>query len=305
MGRSNRKLVFLALCLVLLIILSFGRGAIAKDECEDPKTLTFADIPWASIPIMAKQYDPLLKRISEVTGKKINFYLPASYDSAVEALIRGWVDFARLTAFSYTIAHNKSKGNVEVFGVRQRKKGIFEDAGSGYHCILITKKDSGLKTKKDLKGKVLALVDPASTSGSLIPEVLFTEEELGGASLKKYFGKVFYSGRHDLSVLAVKEGRADAAFVAGIAIDKYIRQKIIKAEDINEIWRSISIPDNAYVYRKKLCPELKEKIKKAWFTMHEYEPAKPVIKGVRYVPVKDSDYDVIRKLAEAKAKKKK
>ena len=308
MSRWNRKLLFLALCLVLSTMLFFVQGAMAKGECEDPKTLTYATMPWTDISTMAEVSDPFLKHISEVTGKKIGFYVPASYDSGVEALVHGWVDFARLTAFSYTIAHDKSKGNVVVFGFKQRRKGIFEQAGVGYHCILITKKGSGLKAIKDLKGKVLALVDPASTSGSLIPEVLFTEEELGGTSLKEYFGKVFYSGRHDRSALAVKEGRADAAFVATTAIDAYIRKKLIKAQDINEIWRSISIPMDAYVYRNKLCPELKEKIEKAYFMMHEYEAAKPImdrLKIVRFVPVKDSYYDVIRKLAEAKAKKKK
>ena len=306
MSKSNCKLVFLALCLVLLIILSFGQGAIAKDECEDPKTLAFATISWTDIPTMAEFYDPQLKHISKVTGKKIDLYIAASYDSAVEALVHEWADFGRLTAFSYTTAHDKSKGNVVVFGVGQYKKGIFAEAGVGYHSILITKKDSELKSIKDLKGKVLALVDPTSTSGSLILEVLFTKEELGGTSLKEYFGKVFYSGRLDLSVLAVKEGRADAAFVASHGLDYCIqRKKLIKAEDINEIWRSASIPRDAYVYRKKLCPELKGKIEEAWFTMHEYEPAKPVLKGRKHVPVKDSIYDVIRKLAEAKAKKKK
>ena len=304
MSRSNCKLVFLALCLVLLIILSFGQGCKAKDECEDPKTLTFATISWTDIPTMAKFYDPLLKHISEVTGKKINLYIAASYDSAVEALVRESADFGRLTAFSYTIAHDKSKGNVVVFGSEHREKGIFMEVGVAYHSILITKKGSGLKTTKDLKGKVLALVDPASTSGCLVPEVLFTEEGLGGTSLKEYFGKVFYSGRQDRSVLAVKEGRADAAFVATHALDYNIRKKkLIKAEDINEIWRSVSIPRDAYVYRKKLCPELKAKIEEAFFTMHEYEPAK--LKDRKYVPARDSDYDVIRKLAEAKAKKKK
>jgi len=284
----------------------YGQGAIAKDECEDPKTLTFAIIPLTDIPTMAKSYDPYLKHISEVTGKRINLYIAASYDSAVEALVHECADFGRLTAFSYTTAHDKSKGNVVVFGVGQYNKGIFAEAGVGYHCILITKQGSGLKTIKDLKGKVLALVDPTSTSGSLIPEVLFTEEKLGGRSLKEYFGKVFYSGRQDLSVLAVKEGRADAAFVASHGLDYCIqRKKLIKAEDVNEIWRSASIPRDAYVYRKKLCPELKEKIQEAWFTMHEYEPAKLALRGIKYVPVKDSDYDVIRKLAEAKAKKKK
>lgn len=308
MKTSNHKKLSLVLLGVFVVILFSVQGAMGKGECENPETLTFAIVPTADLPTLGKMYDPVLKHISNVTGKKIDFYMPTSYGSVAEAMLRGWVDFARLGPFAYTIAHERSKGNVKVFGSRLRIKGIFEGAGVGYHCILITKKGSGLETVKDLKKKVLALVDPASTSGSLVPEVLFSGQKLGGTPLKKYFGKVFYSGGHDLSVLAVVEGRADAAFVAAPQVDRAIDRKLLREKDIHEIWRSIFIPQDAYAYKQTLCPELKKKIEKAWLTMHEYEPARPFLdflKCVKYVPMKDSDYDVIRELAEAKAKKKK
>ena len=59
----------------------------------------------------------------------------------------------------------------------------------------------------------MLLVDPASTSGALIPDAVFATKVVK-MPLKQYFSKVAFSGGHDLSTLAVADGRADAAFVA-------------------------------------------------------------------------------------------
>lgn len=40
-----------------------------------------------------------------------------------------------------------------------------------YHSVLITREDSGMRSLEDLKNKSLSLVDPLSTSGSIVPRV--------------------------------------------------------------------------------------------------------------------------------------
>ena len=62
----------------------------------------------------------------------------------------------------------------------------------------------------------MLLVDPASTSGGLIPESQFAATVIK-MPFKQYFSRVAFSGGHDLSTLAVFDGKADAAFVAAIA----------------------------------------------------------------------------------------
>lgn len=276
-------------------------------ECENPETITFSIVPDDKTAEALKLYQPLIDHLENVTGKKVDFYMPTSRASVMEALIHRWVDVAQLGPASYVIAREKSNREVEVFTTYELQKGITQPAATAYHAILITRKGSGLKTAEDLKGKVLALVEPASTSGALVPEVFFPRDRLDGMPLKEYFGRIFYSGAHDLSALAIKEGRADCAFVATQNFDRTIWRGQVKLEDFNIVWWSPPLPMDPTVYRKSLCPKLKNKIEEAFFTLHTNEAAEPFlkkIKAARYVPIDDRAYDGVRELQATRKKRK-
>ena len=205
-------------------------------------------------------YKPVLDLLSKNTGKKIEFYMPTSYSSVVEALLGKWVDVAVLGPESYLIA--KSKGAIiDVFATYYKKKDGVQEAGPGFKSILITQEGLEVHDVDSVKGSVMLLVDPASTSGSLIPESIFGGKVVK-MPLKQYFSKVAFSGGHDLSTLAVFDGKADAAFVATHRFMNTLTASKgkMKADDFNILWTSPLIPQDPFVYRATLCPELKKQI---------------------------------------------
>ena len=72
--------------------------------CENPKVLRFSIIPTQESVRELTLYKPVLDILSKNTGKKIEFYMPTSYSSVVEALLGKWVDVAVLGPESYLIA---------------------------------------------------------------------------------------------------------------------------------------------------------------------------------------------------------
>src|SRR5262249_53789900 len=146
-------------------------------NCEDPKVLKFSIIPTQETIRELTLYKPVMDLLSKNTGKKIEFYMPTSYSSVVEALMGKWVDVGMLGPESYVIAHNKEP-SVEVFSTYYKKKDGVQEAGPGYKSMLITKKGSKFTTIESLKGSVMLLVDPASTSGALIPETVFVRQTI-------------------------------------------------------------------------------------------------------------------------------
>jgi phosphonate transport system substrate-binding protein len=156
-----------------------------------------------------------------------------------------------------------------------------------------------------LKGSVLALVDPGSTSGNVAPRALFTEE-IGGSELESYFGRIFYSGSHDASILAVVNGKADAAFVADSTAARLVSRGEAKKEDINVLWRTPQIAmDPVVVNSKTMSQDLIGKLKDAYMAMDESEEGRALLKQlkvVKYMPTTDATYDPVRKIVAAKAK---
>ena len=270
------------------------RVALAQ-ACEDPKVLKFSIIPTQESIRELTLYKPVMDLISKNTGKKIEFYMPTSYSSVVEALMGKWVDVAVLGPESYVIAHSKEP-SIEVFATYYKKKNGVQDAGPGYKSLLITKKGSKFATIDSLKGSVMLLVDPASTSGALIPEAVFAKKVVN-MPLNQYFGKVAFSGGHDLSTLAVADGRADTAFVASHRFMNTVATGKVKLDDFNYLWSSPLIPQDPFVYRATLCAPLKEQIARTFLTLDTTPEGKKYLENVdseKFVKMTDADYDIIR-----------
>jgi phosphonate transport system substrate-binding protein len=69
--------------------------------------LTFSIIPTEETIQELTIYKPVIDYLSKQTGKKIEFYMPTSYSTVVEAMVNKWVDVAVLGPYSYVIAHEK------------------------------------------------------------------------------------------------------------------------------------------------------------------------------------------------------
>ena len=272
-------------------------------QCKNPGALVFSIIPTEESTQEVNLYKPLIDRLKQKTGKKIEFYMPTSYSSVVEALLNGWVQLGVLGPESYVIAKSKDPV-IEVFATYKKRKGHLQEEGPGYRSVLLTTKASGIDGVPKLKGKVLGLVEPASTSGDLVPRALFAKEL--NASLEDYFSKVVYTGGHDLSTLAVKEGRVDGAFVATHRFDNVVDRGLVKLEDLNVLWKSPVIPQDPFVYRSDLCPDLKNAIRETFLSLHDAPETKKFLDNLktdRFVEMNDRDYDVVRAAEASKPKK--
>lgn len=287
-------------CLLSIgLVTGLTTSALAQ-ECVDPDTLVFSIIPTEETTQEVDLYQPVLQRLKEKTGKPIEFFMPTSYSSVIEAMMNGWVHVGVHGPNSYIVAKEKDPA-LEVFATYAKLEGHLQEEGPGYRAVLITRKDSGFDTIESLRGATVALADPASTSGNLLPRVVFIDEI--DTEFDDYFSRVVYSGGHDLSTLAVKEGRVDAGFVATHRFDNVIDRGLAEMDEFQVIWQSPVIPQDPFVYRGDLCPELKDAIEDTFLSLHEAEDAQTFLENInsrRFVAMEDSDYDIIRQLAAAK-----
>jgi len=275
-------------------------------DCKDPAELTFAIVPTEESVAELQLYQPITKRLAKETGKKIQFFMPTSYASVVEGMLGKFVHVAVLGPYAYVIASSKDP-SIEVFATYAKKPGHMQEEGPGYKAALVTKKGSKFTTIESLKGTTLGLVDPGSTSGNLFPRVVFAPKV--GGDLDKYFGKIVYTGSHELSSVAVVKGKVDAAFVATHRFDNVVNKGDVKLDDVNVLWKSPAIPQDPFVYQGDLCPELKDKIKNVFLGLSSKDPGEKKfldnVKSNKFVAMTSADYDVIRELKKAKDARKK
>ncbi|WP_412462126.1 phosphate/phosphite/phosphonate ABC transporter substrate-binding protein [Pseudomonas sp. SC11] len=227
-------------------------------DCAE-RTLRLAVIPMYSADLMLEQHQPLLQHLSEVTGLPVELVVASSYEAVVDAIVSGGADLARLGPAAYVLAHRRDP-RVEAFATFALNAGAYTAAGSQYQSLLLTRAD-GPAQFAQLRGKRVALSDPASTSGSLVPSVEFAGRV--NTPLRDYFGALVYAGTHDKALDALLEGRVDAAFVASERADAYLARHALEPEAFQVLWRSAPIPYDPYVLSAHLCPALKARIRQA------------------------------------------
>jgi phosphonate transport system substrate-binding protein len=250
-------------------------------------------------------YQPVTKRMAALTGKQIEFFMPTSYASVVEGLLSKFVDVAVLGPYTYVIANEKDD-SIEVFATYAKKPGYLQEEGPGYRGVLISKKGSKFTTIDSLKGSTLGLTDPGSTSGNLLPRVVFPK--VIGSDLDDFFGKVAYTGSHELSTVAVVKGQVDAAFVASHRFDNVVAKGETSLDEVNILWKSDPIPQDPFVFRNTLCADIKAAIVETFLGLKDDPAAQKFLQNVKsntFVPMESSDYDIIRDLKKAKDDRKK
>lgn len=105
------------------------------------------------------------------------------------------------------------------------------------------------------RGATLNLVDPASTSGALLPGQAVLAHT--GQALEVFFSRVSYAGSHARALAAVRAGRVDAALVSSQSLETALLRGIVARGELRTLWVSAPLPTDPLVLRKKLCPALK------------------------------------------------
>ena len=197
-------------------------------------------------------------------GVPVKLFTPADYDGVIQGLLGGTLDYAWLGASAYAKVYLTDAEAVDVMLTKQNV-----DGSTGYYSIGFARKDAGIASMDDAKGKVFAFADPNSTSGYLVPGAELTAKY---GALDAYFSEVKMSGGHEQTIVGVANGdfAAGVSWADGLGNweDGYTSGAFRKAADAGlvdmanlvEIWRSNLIPEGPMVVRKALPQDIKDTV---------------------------------------------
>jgi phosphonate transport system substrate-binding protein len=284
--------------LFLAATLCLAAGGVSAATCDNPPRLRFSLIPQGDLKKDAAAFESLLTALEMELGKPIEVILPSSYASVVEGLLAASVDLAMMGPASYATAKN-SDSEVQAFATYSTKAGAYQDEGNYYRSLLVVRSDSKFRDSESLRGATLALVDPVSTSGAVVPRHLYSPHI--NTSLEKYFGRIVYTGGHDKSASALGSGKVNAAFISSFLLSEFISSGKAKKEDYKILWQSEPIPLDPFVYRGRLCAPIKEKIRKVFLAKQgqAYPEVLEKLNAVRFSAVNDDSYKTIREILRA------
>jgi len=251
---TRQRLVFIHF---LLLASLFLLGACTKNSAElgtEDNPIKFFLVPSVDTKTLEEKSKVLHKYLEEHTPYKFKFAIPASYIAVVEAFGTKRADVASLPTFGYIMAHQK-------FGVEALLT-VIRYGEDTYKAQIVARTDGPIKKLEDINGKKFAFVDPASTSGYLLPSKLFADKNIKPS-------ETVFAQKHDNVITMIYQGQvaAGATFYSPPEDGKIQDARRLVKTQIPDVEKKIkivalteSIPNDPIAFRKDLPQEMKDKI---------------------------------------------
>ena len=242
---------------------------------------------------------PLAKLLSKKLGIPVHVTVSTDNTALVESMASKKVDVGFLPSDAYVLAHKRKAADPLLQAMRYdydepSGKQNPNKLDSKYQSMIIVRKNSKIKSIKDLKGKKIAIQDPTSTTGYILPVAELYKK---GINVVKDDNLVNVKG-HDQGVVSVLNGDTDAAFVFKDARNLVAKDEPNVFKEVKPIYFTKKVPndtisvrsDMSSAFRKKLAKSMKEIVK----TKEGAKILNNIYDHYGYKDAKDSDYNIIR-----------
>ena len=265
-------------------LLLAGTPAAAADA-----PLTLALTPSRDPTALQEAGDAFVRTITRLSGVPMRAKVASDYAGVVEALRNRHVDLAFVHPVGYVLAHREAGCQILVRDIWQGRV--------AYTARFYVRADSGIRRVEDLRGKTVAFVDPASSSGYIYPMVLLLKQGLvRDRDPKSFFKEALFAGTHDAALRAVLQGRVDAAASFDKAPELYLKDPAQVAR-LSHVGETPPIPEAGICARPGLPADALARVKKALLAMKGPEHA-TVLKDIYNIDgfeeASDADYQPVR-----------
>lgn len=264
-----------------------------KEENSLQEPLLIGLIPEQNIFDQLDRYKPLAVYLSKKIGRKIELKVLTRYGNIIDNFETLNMDGAFLGSFTYALAHQKL--GLQVLARPESFQGV-----STYHGYIFVRRDSGIRSVHDMKGKTFVFVDKATTAGFLLPMAFF---HLNGITdYKSYLRETYFAGTHEDAIYDVLKKRADIGAAKNTIFEHLIREDPVLGKELVVLTKSPEVPENGLAVKSDLDESIKRKLKQALLSMHDDPDGLPVLVDFgarRFVETTVKDYQAVFDYADA------
>lgn len=280
-----KKLLGICLAMALVLTMFVGCGE------QQPKELVMGFVPHRDSDKLIEDVAPLEEMLSKEMGIKVKAFTATNYVSVVEGFGSGSVDFGLIPPFASVLASDEFQAKPILVVVKK-------NGSTTYKSQLLVRKDSGIKTLADIKGKKVAFVEASSTSGYLFPAAMLKEN---GIDLEKDI-EYLYAGGHDKALQLLLNGDVDVAATFSDARTRYAKEFPDAVDRTEVLEYTKDIPGVSITVSSKMDEAMVKKLKEALEKIAASEEGKALLAELfdvhGFADAKAEDYEVIKKTIE-------
>jgi len=266
------KLRLRASYVLCLFVLSFLASSIHSKE-----TYTFGIVPQQSASKLVKLWGPILQKLSEESGVRIQFATAPDIPTFEQRLKQGMYDFSYMNPYHFTVFNEKPGYQALAKAKDKRIKGI-----------IVVRKDSTISNLKQLENTDMAFPAPAAFAASILPRA-----HLAASGIKI---RPQYVSSHDSVYLNVAKG----IYSAGGGVMRTFNNMDQSTKDqLRILWITQGYTPHAIAAHPRVASETAEKIQKALLNLGNSADGEMLLKAIKlkgFISASNADWDDVRGL---------
>ncbi len=280
-----------AFLVVLIISVLAAAGSGAPAARADNPTIKIGLIPERNIFDQVARYETLAQYLSSKVDADFQLTMLSRYGNIVERIVGHEVQAAFLGSFTGGLASAQ-------LSMEPVARPVNLDGTSTYFGRIFVRKDSGIETIDDMRGKRLALVERATTAGYVFPRAHL--RTYGVEDLRTFFSVVRFWGSHDATVSAVLDGEADVGAAKNTVMDWRMRVDPRVKEELRILAVSPRVPSNGLFMSTLVEPGVKEQVRGLLLDLDKTAEGREILRkmeALRFEVTHTEDYSPVYDLA--------
>lgn len=264
---------------------------VASSDSE--KVFYIGIVPEQNIFRQRDRYEPLARYLSQKVGIKIELRTLVTYENIIDQIQSKNLNAVFVGSFTGAVALKK-------LNAQPIARPEFLDGTSAYYGLIFARKDSGINSAQDMKGKAFAFVDKATSAGWLFPLHYFKNNNIDDPS--SWLDEIYYTGTHEDAILDVVNGKADIGAAKNTVFYRLADSNKKIQNQLTILATSPPFPANSLC----VCPEtdeaLKKKLQEVLLAMHQDLEGQKVLYmfgATKFIETSEKDYEPVFNYAEA------
>lgn len=265
--------ILLVFCTLLLISTPFPGNA--------GESFKLSMLPRYSSEEINHRISPLAEYLSQMTGAQIEPIVTSDFSQYEKQLKSGAIAMGYENPYIYTLVSGTHEALAMAVKGKDRDK---------FRGIVIARKERGLSTLGDLRGRTIAIVGYTSAGGYLSQKLSLMQIGIDVAKDCTIIEAV--DNKQENVILAVYTGEVDAGFIRESALHQ--ADDYISASQLTVVGESAWLPNWAFSVDRRLPDHLKREIRSALLLLKPNHPVMQALKIDQFQPAVDSDYQPVR-----------
>jgi len=298
-GTPRLQIAFAGLLLFLLVSgcrqepqKSTGPNYAASPQSRAVPVYHFAVHPLHNPTRLSQDYQPLMDYLNKrLKGAQLDLEASRDYAMFEQKYNARGPEFLLPNPWQTLQAMKTGYSVIAIAGDPQDFKGIF-----------IVRRDSGIMSPSDLKGKAVSYPAPTALAACIMPQYFLYEHGIDvNADIENR-----HVGSQESSIMNVYLKKTVAGATWPPPWRAFQKDHPREAAALKVLWETAPLINNSVMVRNDIPAGIREQVRKLLTGLHESEEGKAILAGMetaRFLPASDRDYDVVRAYVERFEKK--